>query len=65
MKFAVPRLWRETSDHVQDCYFCIVNPSKCRPGENAENIFYSPIPNGENFPVPFRLVLDNFGIQSS
>ena len=26
MKFAVPRIWREPSDHHTDCYLCIVNP---------------------------------------
>lgn len=72
MKFAVPRLWREPGDHVKDCYFCIVNPSKRRSGENAEKIFYpdlpstsSPIPHGENFPVPSRSERNILLIQSS
>lgn len=72
MKFAVPRLWREPSDHVQDCYFCVVNPSKRRSGDNAEKIVYpdlpstsAPIPHGENFPVPSRSEFDNFGVESS
>ncbi|GBP54408.1 hypothetical protein EVAR_29484_1 [Eumeta japonica] len=26
MKFAVPRIWREPTDHIHDCYFCVVNP---------------------------------------
>nr|XP_022910777.1 uncharacterized protein LOC111421790 isoform X4 [Onthophagus taurus] len=30
MKFAIPRIWREPKDHVNDYYFCIVNPSKRR-----------------------------------
>ncbi|XP_076254251.1 uncharacterized protein LOC143192661 [Rhynchophorus ferrugineus] len=28
MKFAKARIWREPKDHVNDRYFCIVNPSK-------------------------------------
>jgi hypothetical protein len=72
MKFAVPRIWREPSDHTHDCYFCIVNPSKRRAGENAKKIVYpdlpstsSPVPHSENFPVPYRSELDNFQIQAS
>lgn len=28
MKFAMPRTWREHTDLIRDCYFCIINPSK-------------------------------------
>ncbi|XP_044586080.1 uncharacterized protein LOC123266115 [Cotesia glomerata] len=72
MKFAMPRIWREPSDHVHDCYFCMVNPSKRRSGKNAEKIFYpdlpstsSPIPHDENLPVPARSGLDSFEVQAS
>lgn len=41
MKFAVPRLWREPTDHISDCYFCVVNPRKRRTGKNAKKIQYS------------------------
>ncbi|GBP70103.1 Tigger transposable element-derived protein 4 [Eumeta japonica] len=59
MKFAVPRIWREPTDHIHDCYFCVVNPSKRRAGKNAKKIEYpnlpstsAPVPHSENFPVP-------------
>ncbi|XP_076325272.1 uncharacterized protein LOC143233190 [Tachypleus tridentatus] len=27
MKFAIPRIWRELTDHSSNCYFCMVDPS--------------------------------------
>ena len=32
--FAIPRIWREPSNHYTDCYFCIVNPIKRRKEKN-------------------------------
>src|SRR6218665_2707815 len=26
MKFAIPRIWRQTTDHSSNCYFCMVDP---------------------------------------
>lgn len=37
-KVWVSQVWREPSNHVQDCYFCVLNPSKRRTGGNAEII---------------------------
>ena len=28
MRFAIPRIWREPSNHLTDCYFCEVDPRK-------------------------------------
>ena len=28
MKFAIPRIWREPTDHSTNCYFCMADPSK-------------------------------------
>lgn len=58
MKFVVPRIWREPPDHINDCYFCVVNPRKRRAGKNAKKIQYpslpstsAPVPHSEIFPV--------------
>nr|XP_022910769.1 uncharacterized protein LOC111421790 isoform X3 [Onthophagus taurus] len=59
MKFAIPRIWREPKDHVNDYYFCIVNPSKRRRGKNAKPIEYpdlesssAPVAHNLTRPVP-------------
>ena len=30
MPFALPVIWRESTDHLTDCYFCIVPPLRHR-----------------------------------
>ncbi|GBP73239.1 hypothetical protein EVAR_55005_1 [Eumeta japonica] len=57
MKFAVPRIWREPTNHINDCYFCVDNPRKRRAGKNAKKIQYpdlpsttAPVPHSEHFP---------------
>ena len=60
MRFAILRIWREPSNHHSDCYFCMVDPSKRRKGENAPPIEYPNIPssiapvphNTSDLPVP-------------
>ena len=60
MHFAIPRIWREPSDHHTDCYFCMVDPTKRRKGKNAPPIEYPDIPssiapvphNNTDLPVP-------------
>src|SRR6218665_1140592 len=36
MKFAVPRIWLQPTDHSSNCYFCMVDPTNSgfsyRPG---------------------------------
>ncbi|XP_061433736.1 uncharacterized protein LOC133359273 [Lethenteron reissneri] len=44
MKFAMPRIRREPTDHSSNCYFCMVDPSKRRTGKNAPAITYSNLP---------------------
>ncbi|MGH0125014.1 UNVERIFIED_CONTAM: hypothetical protein FKN15_077232 [Acipenser sinensis] len=45
MKFAIPRIWREPTDHSSNCYFCMVDPSKRRTGKNAPVITYPDLPS--------------------
>ena len=59
MKFAIPRIWREPTNHTNDCYFCMVDPSKRRTGKNAPAIVYPSIlfsialePHSDQLPVP-------------
>ena len=59
MRFAVPRIWREPTNHTDDCYFCMVDPSRRRTGKNTPPIVYpsipssiAPVPHSEGLPVP-------------
>ena len=59
MKFAVPRIWRELSDHTANFFFCMVDPSKRRTRRNASSISYTnfpsfvaPVPQSTDLPVP-------------
>ena len=45
MKFAIPRIWRQPTDHAGNCYFCMVDPTKRRTGKNAPQIVYPDIPS--------------------
>ncbi|KAM5164259.1 uncharacterized protein ACMZJ9_006770 [Mantella aurantiaca] len=59
MKFAIPRIWREPTDHSNNCYFCMVEPTKRRTGKNVPQIVYpdipssiAPVPHCPQLPVP-------------
>ncbi|XP_058883872.1 uncharacterized protein LOC131737639 [Acipenser ruthenus] len=45
MKFAIPRIWQEPTDHSSNCYFCMVDPSKRWTGKNAPAITYPDLPS--------------------
>src|SRR6218665_1264630 len=45
MKFAIPRIWPQPTDHSSNCYFCMVDPTKHRTGKNAPQIIYPDIPS--------------------
>jgi hypothetical protein len=58
MPFAVPMVWREPKNHIDDCYFCMVNISGYNK-KNKSNIIYPnllsairPIPHDPELPVP-------------
>lgn len=38
-----PRIWHELSDYFTDCYFCMVDPTKQRKGEDVHPIKYPDI----------------------
>src|SRR6218665_794683 len=44
VKFAIPRIWQQATDHSSNCYFCMVDPIKRRTGKNAPQIVYPDIP---------------------
>ena len=44
MKFAIPRIWPQPTDHSSNCYFCMMDPTKRRTGKNALLIVYPDIP---------------------
>jgi hypothetical protein len=60
MSFAVSMVWRETSNHSTDCYFCLTPPvAKGMNRRRKQSIDYpdipsaiSPVPHGEDLPVP-------------
>src|SRR6218665_3604218 len=63
MKFAIPRIWPQPTDHSSNCYFCMVDPTKRRTGKNAPQIVYPDIPSSIAqyhtaqsclFPIPRR-----------
>ena len=42
MPFAIPGVWREPSNHLTDCYFCMVDLSKRRKVKYAPSITVVP-----------------------
>ncbi|XP_062816321.1 uncharacterized protein LOC103282261 [Anolis carolinensis] len=59
MRFGVPRIWAEPTDHTTDCYFCLAEPSRRRPTRKAHAITsldipssVAPVPHSSELPVP-------------
>ena len=58
LKFGVPMVWREPKNHVDDCYFCLVNVKGFNK-KNKQHLQYPnihsairPIPHSDKVPVP-------------
>lgn len=59
MKFAVPRIWREPTDHLNNCYFCVAEVSHHRKSKKTHVFDYPnlpsslrPVAHSEALPVP-------------
>jgi len=58
MSFAIPMVWREPTDHVSDCYFCLTSitgvTAKFKSTVQYPNLLsvISPVPHSVELPVP-------------
>ena len=60
MPFVFPIVWREASNHISDCYFCLTPPvasgmnRKKKQRIDYPNILFAirPVPHGEDLPMP-------------
>ena len=74
MKFGVPRIWREPTDHLNNCYFCTVEVTHHRKGNKTSVFDYPDIPSSlrpvahsNELPVPLppqRDQCDSFSNES-
>lgn len=58
LSFGIPMVWREPRNHVDDCYFCMVN-TKGYNNKNKKEISYPnlpsalrPVPHDDSIPIP-------------
>ena len=58
MPFGVPMIWREQTDHISDCYFCMTNVQGFSK-KNKKKIEYPnlpsamrPVPHSDEVPIP-------------
>ena len=59
MPFAIPRIWREPTNHHDNCYFCMVDISKYKKTKDRKKVVYPSIPSsiapvnhGAELPIP-------------
>jgi hypothetical protein len=71
MLFAVPMVWRESSNHSSNCYFCLTPPvasgmnRKKKQGIDYANIpsAIGPVPHGEDLSIPEPPKEYNFNLE--
>ena len=58
LKFGVPMVWRKPKNHMDDCYFCLVNVKEFNK-KNKQHLQYPnihsamrPLPHSDKVPVP-------------
>ncbi len=71
MRFAIPMVRREPKNHVDDCYFCVLN-LKGINRKNQQTLVYRnlvsgirPVPHIEELPVPIFSVLPQITLPST
>ena len=75
MRFAIPRVWREPSNHLNDCYFCMVDITTYKKPADRSKLVYpdipssiAPVPHSDQLPVPTppaTLLTDHTGSSAS
>lgn len=72
LKFGIPRIWREPTDHISNCYFCIVVVTGHRKGKKTDVFDYPDLPSSlrpvmhcDELPVPKPPVIPSSTSSSS
>lgn len=72
MPFAVPRIWREPTNHLNDCYFCMVDVCGYKKAKDKKKLVYpnipssiAPVPHDEHMPIPVPPTTDQVNMEIS
>ena len=70
--FAVPRIWRELANHLNDCYFCMVHVCGYKKAKDKKKLVYlnipssiAPVPHDEHMPIPVPPTTDKVNMEIS